>query len=239
MVTAILQSNYIPWKGYFDIIGSVELFIFHDDLQYTKNDWRNRNKIKTPRGAEWLSVPCGTNENRLICEVELRDHSWQAQHWSKITSSYSRSKYFKKYKTFFEDFYLGRNWANLSEMNQIMISSISQELLGIETRFTDSRCYGATAKKSARVLELLDRSGATSYLSGPAAKSYLNQVDFDAKGLDLHWMEYTGYPEYTQLYPPFIHEVSILDMLFNLGDETASYMLFNKKGSLHESLPCS
>ncbi|MFC2451055.1 MAG: WbqC family protein, partial [Flavobacteriaceae bacterium] len=96
---AILQSNYIPWKGYFDIIRSVDLFIFHDDLQYTKGDWRNRNKIKTPNGIKWLTIPCGTNEKRLICEVEITDHSWQKQHWNLIQMSYKKSEYFSVYKS--------------------------------------------------------------------------------------------------------------------------------------------
>jgi hypothetical protein len=222
---AILQSNYIPWKGYFDIIGSVDLFVFHDDLQYTKGDWRNRNKIKTSKGTEWITVPCGTSERRLICEVELLNADWQKQHWNIIRTHYAKAAHFKRYAPFFEDVYLGRIWKNLSIMNQYMIKAISTEFLGITTQFDDSRAYGLKATKAARVIELLKKVGADAYLSGPAAKSYLQEPDFVAAGIDLEWMDYASYPEYSQLYPPFVHGVSIIDLLFNVGDDASSFML--------------
>ena len=98
----ILQSNYIPWKGYFDLVHDADLFVFYDDLQYTKNDWRNRNKIKTAQGPKWLTVPVGIDSNRLICEVEIKDHTWQKKHWETIKQSYSKCEYFSQYKSFFE-----------------------------------------------------------------------------------------------------------------------------------------
>src|SRR5687767_735619 len=100
---AVLQSNYIPWKGYFDIIHDVDVFIFHDDLQYTKQDWRNRNRIKTPKGAEWLTIPVGTSEDRLICEVEIPESNWAEKHWRMIQQNYSKAPYFTLYKQFLED----------------------------------------------------------------------------------------------------------------------------------------
>lgn len=229
MRVAILQSNYIPWKGYFDIVGSVDLFIFHDDLQYTKGDWRNRNKIKTPKGTEWLTVPCGTSEHRLICEVELTNSDWQRKHWNLILSHYSKAPYFKQYRSFFEDIYLRRNWANLSEMNQHVIKAVSIDLLGIKTIFDDSRAYTLEMAKGERVVELLKKAGATTYLSGPAAKSYLEESTFSTEGIDLEWMSYANYPEYPQLYPPFDHAVSIIDLIFNTGPDAASFMLYAEK----------
>jgi len=226
---AILQSNYMPWKGYFDIIGSVDLFVFHDDLQYTKGDWRNRNKIKTPKGAEWLTVPCGTSEHRLICDVELTNSDWQRKHWSLIQKHYVKAPCFKQYSPFFEEIYLGRRWANLSDMNQYVIKAISTELLGIKVQFDDSRAYGLKTAKGDRVIELLKKVGATTYLSGPAAKSYLDGSTFAAEGIDLEWMNYAGYPEYPQLNPPFDHAVSIIDLLFNTGSDATSFMLYAKK----------
>ena len=94
---AIIQSNYIPWKGYFDIINDVDLFIFHDDLQYTKGDWRNRNKIKTPQGTIWITIPVGTNTERLICEVEIKDNQWQRKHYNLLKQHYINTPYYKKY----------------------------------------------------------------------------------------------------------------------------------------------
>jgi hypothetical protein len=221
---AIVQSNYIPWKGYFDIINMVDLFIFHDDLQYTKQDWRNRNKIKTSCGTEWLSIPCGSDENRLICEVELWDKSWQRKHWHKITQYYQHAPYFELYKDFFEDFYLHNNWVNLSNLNQYLIKKISRLFLGINTEFDDSRRYNLKEKRAARMLELLKKVGVNEYLSGPAAKNYLDERQFEDAGIKLLWMDYNGYLEYDQLYPPFVHNVSIIDLLFNVGEKAYKYL---------------
>jgi len=221
---AILQSNYIPWKGYFDLINMVDLFIFHDDLQYTKGDWRNRNLIKTPSGVQWLTIPCGTNEHRLICEVQLTDQSWQAKHWTLIKANYEHTEYFKRYRPFFEEIYLGTKWQNLSEMNQAVVERISRELLGIRTEFEDSRKYSLTQRKAERVKELLLKCGADEYLSGPAAKDYLSEESLDEAGIRLEWMSYAGYPEYPQLNPPFTHQVSVIDLLFNTGDQAVKYM---------------
>jgi len=222
---AILQSNYIPWKGYFDIIGAVDLFIFHDDLQYTKGDWRNRNKIKTPKGTEWLTIPCGTNEHRLICDVQLPSNSWQRKHWNLIRQHYSKAAFFNNYSEFFESFYLDQAWKNLSEMNQHIIQKISIELLGIQTQFDDSRKYALMSAKEKRVIELLKTVGADTYLSGPAAKSYISESSFKSAGIKLEWIDYSGYLQYPQLYPPFEHGVSIIDLLFNTGPDARSFML--------------
>jgi WbqC-like protein family len=220
----ILQSNYLPWKGYFDLIGLADLFIFYDDVQFTKNDWRNRNKIKTVKGVEWLSVPCGTNLKRLICEVELKDYTWQSRHWMKIADAYRDTAYFEKFSSFFEDFYTNNIWQNLSDMNQYLIRKIAREMLGMTTEVTDSRAYGLIKHKGERVLELLEKVGATEYLSGSSAKSYLDPEEFKRRGIKLTWMDYSGYPEYRQLYPPFVHEVSVIDLIFNEGPNARKYL---------------
>ncbi|MBN1253421.1 MAG: WbqC family protein [Bacteroidales bacterium] len=221
---AILQSNYIPWKGYFEMINMVDEFIFHDDLQYTKNDWRNRNLIKTSNGAKWLTIPCGTNEKRLICEVELNDKSWQRKHWNQIVNNYRKAKYFKDYYKIFEEIYLNKSWDNLSELNQYLIKFISREILNIKTKFLDSRDYNLKFKKSERVLEILLKVNANVYLSGYSAKNYLKLQDFIDNEIHIEWMDYTGYLEYNQLFPPFEHAVSILDLIFNEGENAKKYL---------------
>jgi hypothetical protein len=220
---AILQSNYIPWKGYFDIISKVDLFIFHDDLQYTSGDWRNRNKIKNPNGLQWLTIPCGTSEKRLICDVKLDDHSWQKKHWSIIKNNYHKAPYFGKYEDFFAAFYLDNIWTNLSDANQSLIKAISRDILKLETIFEDSGKYSLVQKKGERVIELLNHCNADIYLSGPSAKSYLKPQMFNQNHIELTYIDYSTYPVYQQLYPPFIHEVSIIDLLFHVGDNFASY----------------
>ena len=113
-------------------------FIFYDDVQYTKNDWRNRNVIKTPKGTQWLTIPVGADIHRLICEVRISDERWRERHWAMLQEHYRTAPCFGQYRAFWEDFY-HRRWESLSEMNQYLIRTISQEMLGINTRFADSR----------------------------------------------------------------------------------------------------
>lgn len=224
MRLAILQSNYIPWKGYFDIIHDVDLFIFYDDLQYTQRDWRNRNRIKSAHGPSWLTVPVGVDRNRQICEVEIPDDAWQAKHWRSLQQTYCKCAHFGRYKTFFEDIYMGRRWTNLSDLNQYLVKHIAKEFLGIPTAFGDSRTFTLSGLKFDRLFELVVKSGATSYLSGPAAKDYIDSTVFAEAGIELHWKDYSGYPEYPQRFPPFEHGITILDLLFNTGPDAPWYI---------------
>jgi WbqC-like protein family len=221
---AILQSNYLPWKGYFDLIHDVDLFVFYDDVQYTKNDWRNRNKIKTPNGPMWLTVPTGTALDRLVCDVRLNDAHWAQKHWKSLQQFYSAAPHFKRYQAFFEQVYLGTRWESLSELNQYLIKAISRDHLGIQTRFADSRAYPTPGRKLDRLMELLAQLDAKTYVSGPAAKSYIDAVRFEQAGIELVYKSYEGYPQYEQRYPPFEHSVSIVDLLFNTGPEASSYV---------------
>lgn len=220
----VLQSNYIPWKGYFDLIHDADTFIFYDDVQFTKNDWRNRNKIKTPQGAEWLTVPTGTGNDRSICEVEIKNAMWQVKHWKTIQHNYGKCPHFSRYQSFFEDIYLSRKWTNLSDLNQHLIRTISSDLLGIATEFYDSREFHASGHKLGRLLELVVKAKAGRYISGPAAKEYIEPERFADAGIELVWKDYSGYPEYPQRFPPFEHGVSIIDLLFNVGPDTPWYI---------------
>lgn len=220
---AVLQSNYVPWKGYFDIIHDVDLFVFYDDNQYTKNDWRNRNKLKGPGGAQWLTIPVGDGLDRLICEVTLPSNGWQAKHWRTIEQLYAKSPFFRHYRPLFEPVFLGQTWTHLSDLNQHLIRLIASEL-GISIRFADSRSFDLQGSKQDRLLDLLAKVGATSYLSGPAAKDYIDESRFAASGIELQWKSYSGYPEYPQRHPPFDHAVSVLDLLFTCGPEAPRYI---------------
>lgn len=220
----VLQSNYIPWKGYFDLIHDADVFIFYDDLQFTKNDWRNRNQIKTAHGSKWLSIPVGSSADRLICEVALEDTGWQRSHWDSLRQQYEKRPYFKRYLHFFEDVYLARQWTNLSALNHYLIRSISRDILNISTEFLDSRDFKLDGKRLDRLLDLVAQNNATRYISGPAAKGYIEPERFSALGIELIWKDYSNYPEYPQAHPPFEHGVSILDLLFNVGPEAAWYI---------------
>lgn len=219
------QSNYLPWKGYFDLISEADVFVFYDDVQFTKNDWRNRNRIKTPKGSEWLSVPVGQSLDRLVCEVKLEDSRWQVKHWKTLEQNYRKAPHFERYRAFFEDVYLKRTWTTLSELNHYLTREIATTFLGLRPEFVDSRRFELTGAKQDRLLGLLKELGASHYVSGPAAKAYIDPRAFAAAGIGLEFKDYSGYPEYAQFHPPFEHAVSIVDTLFHVGPEAPRYAL--------------
>lgn len=221
---AILQSSYVPWKGYFDIIGSVDEFILYDDAQYSKNGWRNRNRIKTREGTAWLTIPVlGTGRfGQRIREVEIGDPRWAEKHWKSIQAHYARAAGFPELAPVLEKLY-ERAAAEtlLSRVNELFLREICG-LLGIGTRITRSMDYLLEGDRVERLVGLCEQAGAGEYLSGPAARDYLDESRFADKGMSVRWMDYSGYPEYRQLFsPPFVHEVSILDLLLNEGPEGA------------------
>jgi len=224
MKVAILQSNYIPWKGYFDIINSVDQFIWYDDVQYTPRDWRNRNRIKTTDGLKWLTVPCNGGRKMQIREVEVSGDKWRRKHWTSISHAYARAPFFAEHADFFEDMYLGRFERNLSKLNHRFVEKISRDLLGVKTRFTNSSDYWSDGAGQDRLMGILQEAGATTYFSGPAGKAYIDEALFEERGIAIEWMDYSGYPEYPQLHGDFEHGVSILDLLFNVGADAPEYI---------------
>lgn len=227
---AILQSNYIPWKGYFDLIGSVDEFVLYDDMQFTKNDWRNRNQIKTPSGLQWLSVPVGQDISRRIRDVQISDHSWQAKHWKTMLANYARAKKFDEVAEWLEPIYLGEQHSNLSQLNRRLIEAVCA-YLDISTVIKNSWDYALGEGKTERLVNLCRQAGASVYLSGPAAKSYLDERLFADAGIQVDWFEYGGYTTYPQLWGDFVHGVSILDLLFNCGKAAPRHMKFGDGGA--------
>jgi hypothetical protein len=222
---AIVQSNYIPWKGYFDLIASVDEFILYDDMQYTRRDWRNRNQIKTPQGMQWLTVPVKVKGkyHQIIRETEIDGTDWAVTHWKTLTQNYKRAKCFAEVAEVFEPLYLGAVYTHLSVLNRRLIEAVCG-YLGIQTRISNSWDYSATEGKTERLASLCAQSGGTEYVSGPSAKDYIEEHVFRDLGIGLSWFEYSGYPEYPQLWGPFTHTVSILDLLFNCGKDSAAWM---------------
>ena len=223
---AILQSNYVPWKGYFDLMRSVDEFILYDDMQYTRRDWRNRNRFKSPDGVRWLTIPVQVKGRYLqrIDETLVSDPDWAGKHWSTLRAWYGRAPFFDRYRPALEEVYLKMTEPNLSQINRHLLKVLA-ELLGIGTPITWSTDYVARGSKTERLLSLCQAAGATCYLSGPAAREYLEEDRFQAQGIEVQWMSYEGYPTYDQMYPPFDHHVSVLDLLFNVGDEAPRYLL--------------
>jgi len=223
---AIVQSNYIPWRGYFDLIRAVDEFILFDDMQYTRRDWRNRNKIKTPSGLMWLTIPVETKGKfcQSIKDTQISDAYWMKRHWESIVHNYARSRYFREYRALFEEIYLNCNERFLSQINYRFLTAIC-DILKINTKISWSMDYHLVDGKTERLVELCRQAGATEYLSGPSARGYIDESLFESAGITLRYVDYSGYPEYDQLYPPFDHRVSIIDLIFNVGTDALKYML--------------
>jgi WbqC-like protein len=220
----INQSAYIPWKGYFDLIRDADVFVFFDDAQFSSGGWRNRNRIKTNDGVKWLTIPVGPGHKQRICDIALPDASWQTRHWKTLRQFLGRAPFFGHVEPLLWEVYAGHGWETLSQLNQHLVRTIARDFLGIRTRIVSSADYPSAARGSERVLELVRAVGGTSYLSGPAGKAYLDEASFAAAGIALQWKDYAGYPEYPQLFPPFEHAVSIVDLIAHTGPEAARYV---------------
>jgi hypothetical protein len=223
---AVVQSNYIPWKGYFDLIRTADEFVLYDDVQYTRRDWRNRNRIKTADGTRWLTVPVEVKGkyHQKIRETRISDPTWADTHWRSLCGAYGKAPFFRTVRERFEPFYRGTPSAWLSEVNRELIG-LACELLGVHTPIRSSAEFDLREDDpSARLLELCQKTGATEYLSGPAARDYLNVPRFERAGVGVRWMDYTGYPDYPQLHGPFEHAVTALDLLAMTGPAAGKYL---------------
>ena len=221
---AIVQSNYVPWKGYFDLIAAVDEFILYDDMQYTRRDWRNRNKIKTPQGEHWLTVPVKAKGKFLqkISETETDGTDWAGLHWKALVQNYSRAPHFREIADLIGPLYQ-KPFVFLSSLNRALIDTICT-YLGIKTKITWSSDYVLADGKTERLVDLCMQAGGSEYISGPSAKDYLVEQNFQTHNVKLTWFDYNGYQEYPQLWGPFVHGVSILDLLFNCGPQSPKFM---------------
>ncbi len=225
---AIVQSCYIPWKGYFDLMSKVDEFIFYDDIQFTRRDWRNRNMIKTPTGLQWLTIPVAVKGQYLqnINDTKISDPKWIKKHWTAIALNYGKSPYFNQYKDFIHSIYNEcETEAYISLVNFKFIKKIA-EALGIKTKISWSTDYtiDTTLKKTERLLALCQAANATDYLSGPSAKNYMQEDLFQHANINIEYMDYSGYVAYPQLFGDFTHTVTILDLIFNTGNEAYSFI---------------
>lgn len=216
---AILQPNYIPWKGVFDLISRVDVFVFYDDVQYTVKDWRNRNRIKAPNGEVWLTVPVLTKglRDQLICEARINTSTnWQKKHYKALISSYQKAPFFKDYEYLLEDIYMKRQWTKIADLD-IYLTKLLAEVLGIRVQWqnaSDLRQSGS--KDGEKVINICKLLGCDYFINGPSARAFMNEQLFREAGIVLEYMEY-NYPEYKQLHGPFTHQVTVLDVIFNCG----------------------
>lgn len=227
MKIAVLQPNYLPWKGYFDLIASSDVCVILDNVQYTKNDWRNRNVIKSSVGLTWLTVPIST-KNRFgqqILDAEILGNGWQTKHARSLEVNYRRAQHFDEVYPLICSAYDGKV-GRLVDLNQDLLQHVCA-YVGIETPFIRAselsvECLDATE----RLIGICRRLGAKQYFSGPAAKAYLNEDKMSAANISVKYMSYDNYPTYPQLYGSFVHKVSIVDLLFNCGPSSSQFMKF-------------
>ena len=222
----VTQSNYIPWKGYFDGIRAVDEFIVYDEVQYTRRDWRNRNKIKTEQGTQWLTIPVEVKGkyHQKISETRISDTSWAQSHWSTITQNYRHAPFFNEYESTLAETYREAADINLLSEVNIRFLKVICSFLDIDTPFRPSSEFELVEGKNERLLSVCQQAQATEYYSGPSAKKYMDLEAFSDAGIDVHFFDFANYPEYRQSHPPFEHAVTILDLLFNEGPNTVSFL---------------
>jgi hypothetical protein len=222
---AISQSNYIPWKGYFDLINMVDEFILYDDVQYTRRDWRNRNKIQTAQGLKWLSIPVDAKGKyyQKISEAKVFDKNWNKKHWVMIRQNYSKASYFNDYKGIIEELYLNCHEEYLSKINYKFIVAICK-ILGITTSIRCSNEFKLIDGQTEKILGICKDCKANIYITGPAAKGYFDENLAKKRNILVELIDYSGYKEYKQLYEPFEHGVTILDLIFNEGPSAIRFM---------------
>ena len=223
MRVGVIQSSYIPWRGYFDFIASVDRFVFHDDIQYTKSDWRNRNRIKTSKGTEWLTVPVHHKDiSQLICETNIDSSTvWQHKHLRKFKENYRDAPYAKVAMDILASVQVAHS-STISCLNVELTSRIC-EYLGIVTPLMHSSELALVGTRTDRLIDLLKKLHATTYLSGPSADAYLDKEAFRMNGIRLEYKSY-DYGPYPQLWGPFEGAVTVLDLIANCGPDAKNHI---------------
>lgn len=220
----ITQSNYIPWKGFFDSMNQVDKVVLYDDMQFTKRDWRNRNLIKTPNGLKWLTIPVEVKGkfHQKINETIISDKSWNIKHLNILKENYKKADSYKDVIDWVENLYENCQFEFLSDVNHYFLENINK-YLGVETEVLRSDSFKLVEGKTERLVGLCKDLKATEYFSGPSAKNYMDEELFEKESIKLNYFNYSGYKEYSQLHGDFEHNVSILDLIFNLGKCSRSF----------------
>lgn len=227
----ITQGNYIPWRGYFDLLRQADIAILLDSVQFTRRDWRNRNVIKTNAGPKWLTIPTDVKGKyyQSIDEALVSDMSWAEDHKRAIEGAYRKASAFREEAPWL--FALLDEVAEepyLHKINETILGAIC-ERLRIDTPFR--RCVELVDRQilkemdpTERLVSLCREVGATRYLSGPTARAYLDETRFLDEGIEVAWMSYNDYPDYPQLWGAFEPAVSIVDLLMNVGGDATRYL---------------
>jgi hypothetical protein len=230
MIVSINQPAYLPWLGYFHRIALSDAHIVLDAVQFEKNSFTNRNKVRTAEGWCWLTVPVKTASkfgDLCIHEIETaNERQWAAKHWQTLRLNYSKAPFFEQHAAFFEGIY-ARSWVKLSDLMR-EITPYLLDAFGIKTKLYFSTQMKASGKKDELVLNLCRELGATDYLSGPLGRNYLREELFREHKIAVRYDDYQ-HPEYPQVYPGFEPYMAALDLLFNAGPASLEIMMKNQE----------
>lgn len=217
----IIQSSFIPWRGYFDFIASVDRFVFLDDTQYTQRNWRNRNRIKTAAGTKWITVPVHyRHQSQLICDTEIDQSSnWPQKHLAQWRLHYGQTPFLGDVLEILDDL-PSHGSKTISDLNIKLIRHICQ-YLHIETPLIMSVELDPQGRKTERLIDIVKKLGGDTYLSGPSADAYLDHRAFASAGIGLEYKRYE-YAPYPQAWGAFDGEVSVLDLIANCGRDAAA-----------------
>ncbi|MEM7058116.1 MAG: WbqC family protein [Pseudomonadota bacterium] len=226
-VVVILQSNYLPWKGYLDLLNAADTFVLFDEVQFTRRDWRNRNKVIVGGAPKWLTIPVDSKGkyDARVDEMRIADPAWAEKHWQTVRHAYSKAPYWSEYGHLLQKLYIEADELEmLSQVNRLFLKALA-EWFGIETTLAESTEVPRVSQNpSERLIEICKGMDATDYVSGPAAKAYIDRDRFAAEGIALHYADYSGYPEYSQASTEFIHGVSAIDLLMQTGPDARGHL---------------
>ncbi len=228
MKVLVTQPNYIPWKGYFDLIAKADEFVVLDDVKYTNRDWRNRNLIKTPQGTIWLNIPIYKEEKMLIKDASVKNFSWVDEHLNKIERNYKKSNYFDSIYPTLQKIYKGLRSDKLIDINIEIINFICK-YLEIDTQISfSSDIKNKNVEKSNRILDICINKNATTYITSSKSKNYLDENLFKNNKINIEFEDFKNYPKYRQLWEDFEEKVSVIDLLFNQGPNSYKFMKYIK-----------
>ncbi|MBI5682763.1 MAG: WbqC family protein [Deltaproteobacteria bacterium] len=222
----ILQPGYLPWLGFFEQMHKSDVFVIYDDVQYDKEGWRNRNRIKTANGIQWLTVPVMVNleAHPLVHEVKIDNKTnWRKKHLSSIRQNYSKAPYFKKYIDIFEEGY-SKEWECLVDIDMYFILRLSECLGMDDTKIIKSSALNIDGDKIGRLINICKFFNADTFYEGAAGKNYIDENYFESHGIKMEYQDYK-HPIYNQLYGDFVPYLSVIDLLFNHGDESLAILL--------------
>jgi hypothetical protein len=230
MILSIHQPQYMPWIGYFHKIASSDIFVFLDDVQFKKNEWQHRNRIKSSKGWQWLSVPSHYRFPQLINEVKVFEgNKWKKDHLNSIKSCYGRARYFDNYIDIIEKFY-NNSWETMGDLCMDSVKMLVG-ILGIGTKIEISSKYDIPGVSSIRLKNICEYLSSSVYLSGIGGRDYLDESVFMDVGIDVIYQEFTC-PSYDQIWSDisdFIPNLSVLDLIFNCGEKSYDILMGSKK----------